>query len=177
MKRVLTILMSVLLLAGCSNNDGGSTPQTKDKPNAEPTAESTTVPTAEPEQELTFGSCFSFDDFELTILDEVEWGTLSNQFSDKDGSDVFFIPFHIKNNSDETGMLNIFYVKYFGSQGIALDDVSSYFEDSFGVYAKDLRSGAETDLKFPILYDGDGDYYIEFSNFTEKIEVRLPITK
>ena len=179
MKKLLAILSIALLLMGCSNTAKPTDQKPNDNNNSEntPSSEPVNESTPEPASELTLGSTFSFDGFEITLYDTIEWDVLSNQFSDKDGSDVFLIPFHVKNNTEETGMLNPFYVKYFGSTGVSIDDISTYFDGSFGFSSDELRPGAEYDSKFALLYDGDGDYYIEFESFSEHLEVKIPVTK
>ena len=180
MKKLLVILSIALLLIGCSNTTKPTNQQSKDDNNAEntPTGEPIDQTHPEPENELTLGKHFLvFEGYEVTLYDSIEWDVLNNQFSDKDGSDVFLVPFHVKNNTEETGMINPFYVKYFGSTGVSIDDVSSYFDGSFGIASNQLRPGAEVDSKFAILYDGDGDYYIEFESFSEHLEVKIPVTK
>lgn len=176
MKKLLIFLTSVLLamsLTAC----GGNEKEPTDSGNQQQTASNEPTPTPEPEEkELSYGDTFTFDGFEITISDSIEWGVVENRFSDHNGSDVALVPVHVKNNSGETGKINMFNIKYFGSQGTELDVVSAYFDNCID-FAGDLRDGAEYDTYLTLLYDGDGDYYVVFENFTESVEAKLPITK
>jgi hypothetical protein len=131
-----------------------------------------------PEEEpvLTFGSTFEFDGLEITIGESGTWSTLDNQFNEHNGKDVLLLPVTIKNTKSDSHGLNMFQHKTFGSTGTELDNLFAYFEnniDSIG----ELRSGAEATGDLCILYDGDGDYYLEFDSLWDKIEVKLPISK
>lgn len=102
--------------------------------------------------------------------------TVENQYSDHNGASVVAIPITVVNNSDETKGLNMFYFKVFGSNGTELDTISTYFTESDIEWAGEARSGATMESTMHILYDGDGEYVIEFDNFAEQVEVKLPIT-
>lgn len=126
--------------------------------------------------QLTFGDKFTFDNLEITISDNISWDKVDNQFSDHNGKTVVRVPVTIKNISDDTHSLNMFYYKVYGSQGNELDSVSFLFDDVVDK-AGDMRSGATQNTSFVFLYDGDGDYYIEFDNYKEKIEVKMHVEK
>lgn len=163
-----------------------STPEATPAPIPEPTPESSPEPKLEetPESapeftpelsELTYGDTFEFDGLEITFGTDIKSATLVNQFSDLDGSDVIVVPMTIKNTSNETHGLNMFYYSIYGSSGTSAKDVSAYFDNDVA-YAGDMRSGASLETYMHILYDGDGDYYVEFSQFFgDTIEVKLPI--
>lgn len=183
MKKVQLVFLAAILtisMVGCS----GPKPQVPeeesvDKPAVTQRAKATSRPTPTPvpaAKELSFGDTFAFDGFTITLGTEMEWDVLDNQFSDLDGADVMKLPIHLVNNSGETGSLNMFYIKKYGSKGTTLDSVGAYFDGEVN-FAGDMRSGAEMDTFMAILYDGDGDYYIEFDNYKEKIEVKLPVVK
>lgn len=153
------------------------------KDRSDDTSDKVTEPnTTVPENEVfTFGSTFVFNDLEITIgnAEDITWSTIDNQFSDKNGADVIVLPVTVKNLKDESHRLNMFYYKFYGSAGTEIKSVGTYFFDSDIGYAGDMRSGASITSAFHIVYDGDGDYYIEFNRSfaTKKIEVKLPITK
>lgn len=177
MKRLIAVLGTAALLISLSS----CAVTTNDETNGD-TGKSTSATTEASETEVptdeapTFGSTITFDNLEITFGTDVTWTTVENEFSDNAGADVLAVPVTIKNVKDETNSLNMFYYKFFGSKGTELDSVAFYFDDD--VYSSgEMRSGASIDTLFHILYDGDGDYYIEFSNFTDKIEVKLPIAK
>ena len=178
--KVLALLL-ILSLAACSSNDDASSTsndQTSSQEQQETVSSETTEETEEVNEskELTYGDTFTFDGFEITISNNIEWATVENQFAEENGMDVALVPVHIKNNSGETGMLNMFYYKFFGPSGVELSSLAGYFENTLD-FSGELRDGAETDSYFALLYEGDGDYYIEFDNYSDKLEVKLPITK
>lgn len=184
MKKILVLLLiACMIFTGCgsgSSDDNNSKTKTAesniDETESEIQESQNSTPEGKEIEELTYGSTFQFDDMEITIGKDIEWSVVENEFSDKNGSEVIRIPANLKNISDETKSLNMFYIRLFGSKGTQLDTVSAYF-DSDIVDEPDMRSGAEVDGFFHLLYDGDGDYYIEFDNFSEKLEVKLPISK
>lgn len=175
MKRLLFAILSLALLAsGCSTKSNAAQPTPS--PSVEPIVTPSAQSTSNEKKECTYGDTFVFDGFELTITEAIDWSQVNNQFSEQYGQDVALVPVHIKNISGETGHINMFYISLFGSKGTEVKEVSGYFENILG-YSGDLRDKAEKDEYLAFLYDGDGDYYVEFKSFTEKIEVRLPITK
>ena len=126
--------------------------------------------------QYTFGSTFNFDGLQITIGTEFGWATVDNRFSDLNGSKVIKVPVTIKNTSQKTHGLNMFYFDMYGSAGTSLQSVSAYFDDSVD-FAGDIRPGGSQNAYFYMIYDGDGDYFIEFDNLDSKIEVRLPISR
>ena len=125
----------------------------------------------------SYGDLIEFDDLEIVFGSEITWTAVSNRYSDKDGLDVFLVPVTVKNIKGETYGLNMFYYTQYGSQGTKLDSVGFYFDGEISS-AGDMRSGATQESVMAFLYDGDGDYYVEFSTlFGSAIEVRLPIEK
>ena len=137
---------------------------------AELSPEPTSLPT------LTYGDTFEFDGFEITFINELKWAVVSNRFSEHNESDVCGITVIIKNIGSETNSLSTFECTLFGSKGTQLDKVSSYFNDDVFKIG-DMRSGAEGSGYMHFLYDGDGDYYVEFGSRNDKIEVKLPVVK
>ena len=125
----------------------------------------------------TYGDMISFDGLEITFGKNIVWDAVSNEFSDHYGEDVVLIPVTIKNVSDETYGLNMFYFTQFGSRGTQLDSVSAFFDDEV-TWAGNMRSGATQQSIMAFLYDGDGDYHIEFKTPSGRpTEVVLPIHK
>lgn len=171
MKKSLILLLSLMLIAsGCGSDESSSNEEGKTIQNEESQKE------VEEKKELSYGDTFVFDEFEMVISDSIEWTTLDNPYSELDGADIALIPVHIKNNSDETGNINMFYIKLYGSKGTELEDVAFYFDNILG-YNGDLRPQAEADAYLAVVYDGDGDYYVEFDDIFNKCEVKLPISK
>lgn len=162
-------------LAGCSSSNNSSSDNAGsgtagDAQSGEPAA-SEEVP-----KEITFDTPFEFDDLTITLGSEIQTAVLDNQFSDQNGATVIAIPISVTNNSDETKGLNMFYYKAFGPDGTQLDDVSAYFSETDIAFAGDARPGATIESTLDILYTENGDYYIAFDNFKDKVEVRLPVS-
>lgn len=185
MKKLLALFLALATLfvfAACTTENQPSDNSTEDE-TTEEAANKETEPdtTAEEKNDLTYGSTFVFDDLEITIgnAESVTWTKIDNQFSDKNGADVIVLPVTVKNLKTESHKLNMFYYKIYGSAGTEAETASSYFMDSDIGFAGDMRGGASMTSAFHIVYDGDGDYYIEFSELlaSEKIEIKLPITK
>lgn len=104
---------------------------------------------------------------------------MDNEYSDHHNAEVVKVPITVTNTSDEVNGINMFYVKMYGSQGTQLDDISAYFDDDFtwSIGSDALRSGATATAYCYFLYDGNGDYYISFDDYSDKVEIKLNITK
>ena len=126
---------------------------------------------------FSYSDTIVFDYLEITFYDAIEWVTLNNRYSDNHGADVAKIPVSIKNNKNETHGLNMFYFSQYGPDGLKLNDVSAYFLENDVAFAGNMRSGAVQNSFMHILYIGDGDYYVEFKDFYNTVEVKLPIHK
>jgi len=139
-------------------------------------AETTVIKTTEKIIKMpSYGDVIIFDDLEIVFGNDISWSKLSNQFSDKNDMDVFFIPIEIKNIKNETHSLNQFYYKQYGSKGTQLDSVGYYFDGEVSL-SGNMRSGATIKSFMAFLYDGDGDYYVEFNTFLGKpLEVKLSV--
>ncbi len=163
---VIAVLLIIVALAGSSDeaNDSSST------------SDSTSEETNSTNDNYTLGDTFEFDGLEFTLDTEYSFTTIDNEFSDLNNSDVIKLGVTVKNVSDETTSLNMFYYSLFGSQGTELDNVSAYFDDSID-YEGDLRPETSYKTYFYILYDGDGTYGIDFDNYSEEVSVEFDITK
>lgn len=128
---------------------------------------------------VSFGSTFMFRDFEIEIgsVDDVIWRTVENSYNDYYGNDVVGIPVTVTNFSGESGRLNSFSYSFFGPNGTQLSNVIGHKE--YHIWDQgDMRHEASQQGYFMLMYDGDGDYVIEFSGArSEYVEVVLPIKK
>lgn len=124
----------------------------------------------------TFNEMFKFDNLEITIGSDYTFTTVDNKFSDYYQKDIVKIPVTVKNISDETHSLNMFYYSIFGASGAENANPSVYFDDSID-YAGDLRSGGSYTKYFYVLYDGNGTYAIEFNSFFDEKTVEFEIKK
>jgi len=71
----------------------------------------------------------------------------------------------------------MFSYSQYGSLGTKLDSIGSFFDGEVS-FAGDMRSGATQETFMAFLYDGDGDYFVEFSKmFGDTLEVRIPARK
>lgn len=126
--------------------------------------------------DYTLGDTIEFDGLEITLDKEYSFVTIDNRYSEYNNSDVIKIGANIKNVSSDKKKLNMFNYSFFGSKGTQLSRVSSYFDESVD-YAGDLKPDASYYKYFYLLYDGDGEYSIDFDNYSEEIEVEFDVTK
>lgn len=122
------------------------------------------------------GETFVFDELEITLDSTYSFATINNRYSDLNGRDVIRLGATVKNLSEETHSLNMFFYDLFGSQGTELESVSAYFDDNID-YAGDLRPDASYHTNFYILYDGNGKYGIDFDNYSQKVDVEFDVQK
>lgn len=125
---------------------------------------------------LKIGQTFEFDDLEITIGSNISFDKINNQFSEYNKQDVIKIPVTVKNIKDESHSLNMFYYKGFGSTGTQAKDLSTYFDDSI-FRAGSLRTGASHTCYIYLLYDGDGQYALEFDDWSNKVTVEFNVSK
>ena len=118
-----------------------------------------------------------FDGLEITLHSDIDWVSIDHSFSDHHNANVIRLPITVTNLSDHTHGLNMFTFTLFGTAGTTLDTISAYFMDDDISWAGDMRSGATQDSFMHILYDGDGEYVIEFDNWAESVEVIFDVAK
>lgn len=123
----------------------------------------------------TFGSTVVCDGFEITFGTEVSWVVVDNEYSDYHNADVIAIPVSVKNIGEESDYPYGFF-DFFNPDGNEIDSVHNYFDDDIFEMGK-LRPGASSDAVVHILYEGDGDYYIEYDGWEDHFEIKLPISK
>ena len=116
----------------------------------------------------TTGATYEFDGFTLAVT-----GTPTLETSSK-GIQYVRVPITVTNNTGSTDCLNMFYVNYYGSKGTSLDVPYFYFDDELAGGEK-MRSGASKEFGAYLEYDGNGDYYIELDNWSEKVEICVPV--
>jgi ankyrin repeat protein len=157
-------------------NGGQVTPQSGTAP-ASATFE--TTPSLAPiatltDNAYTFGSKVPFAGFTITFSSTVKWTRVNNSLSTLNGAVIVGIPVTVKNVSDQTATLNMFSYKVFGSQGTTLRSVNAFFEDNIDFMGA-LRPGASKTSMLYMPFDGNGNYYVAFDEYPEKLEVKLPI--
>ena len=119
---------------------------------------------------------FEFDHLELSIGSKITFDKVDNQFSEYYKKDVIKIPVNVKNLKEETHSLNMFYYKGFVPNGTEAKDLGTYFDDSV-FKAGSLRTGASQTCYIYLLYDGDGQYALEFDNWSNKVTIEFNVTK
>lgn len=123
-----------------------------------------------------FNEKFVFDNLEITIGSNYSFDIVRNEFSDYNNQFVVKLPITVKNISTETHGLNMFYYDIYGTKGTEVKKLGAYFDDDID-FAGDLRSGASYTKYIYFQYDGNGNYAIEFDNYSSKINAEFNITK
>ena len=160
---IFTLLFSFTLLTGCVEVEDGENKEKDQKAQKE---------------NIKLGDTFEFDDLEITLGKEITFTKIDNEYSEKNGKDVVKLPITVKNLKNETHSLNMFYYKIYGAGGTELDTVNTYFDDDNIDLAGDLRTGASYTKYIYFLYDADGTYAIEFSQFlSDKITIEFEVKK
>lgn len=157
-----------------NNEDSSKSNEIKEVKISEVSIEEST--TKEEKKSFTLGDTFTFDEFELTIGNTIKTTTVDNKYSDHYGETVIVVPITVKNIGSETGKINMFYIKYFGSKGTKVSGLSSYFDNSIE-HSGDMRPGASMDVFAYIPYDGDGVYGIDFDNYSDTKTVEFKVAK
>lgn len=183
MKKLVVFFCAVLALAlaGCGGgagetnaSPGSSAGATASGGDAQASAEAS--PGAASDGAVALGEKFTFGGLEITFGTDISWSKVDNQFSESNGKEVFSVPVTVKNVSDETQGLNPFFYNCFEPNGTKLDGVYTLFDDGMKLF-DELRPDAEQTHPMYIIYEGDGDYVVEFDNFTDKVEVKIPVAK
>ena len=120
--------------------------------------------------EFTLDEEFEFDDLEITISSDATMGTIDSRWSDLDGEEYFVLPVTVTNISDSTNSFP-WGVTIFGPNGIELDRILSAIDADDITRSGDIRAGATLEGDLHILFNGHGEYVIEFSDFDDTIQV------
>lgn len=171
---VLSIIGCIVLFGGTSSNP---TTNIATAQNGNGTNSGTQTSTTNQKNNYTLGDSFEFDGFQITVGTEITYKTVNNQFSEHNGDQVIALPVTIVNNNSETKSLNMFYLEYFGSKGITLDNVDAYFDNTSITDVGKIRPGASASGYFYLLYDGNGIYGVDFDNFSQKFSLEFNVSK
>ena len=136
-KKLLCLLLAIFCafsMSGCDSAEDSSKEEnlTNDKAAEE---------SKQNDSKYKLGETFSFDGFDITFDTTYSFVTLDNEFAEENGQSVIKIGATVKNTTDETKSLNMFYYSLFGSKGTELDSVTAYFDESID-FAGDLRPDA-----------------------------------
>ncbi len=177
MKRILFAFLCCLILCSCNSNEDNVIKNHNNKPDTiQSNAESSSDNKETQNNEYKVDVPFVFDDLEITISSDYTFSKINNTYSEYNNKAVVRIPVTIKNLKNETHSLNMFYYSLYGSKGIELGTVASYFDDSID-YSGKLKTGASQTKYFYLLYDGDGIYSIEFDDWVQKINIDINVVK
>ncbi len=160
--KYIVLLFSVLILVGCE-------PVKIEKIDKKKTEK-------EIKSDYDLGQAFNFINFEIKVNNIDSFLTIDKELSSDHGLDIIKVPVEIKNLSDEDSHLSMFYYKIYGSKNKEVSSKGSYYNDSLD-YSPDLKPGESYTRYLYIPYDGDGNYVLEFNNFSSKIKIVLKVSK
>ena len=123
-----------------------------------------------PEETLVAGG------FEVTVMEPVQWGTIRNSWSEYDGEQYFYLPVTIRNVSDMSQGF-ILDMDIIAPNGDPVDSIASEVDDDDITEVGALLPDSGTTSYLHVLYAGDGDYTIEFSNRAETVAVSFNVVK
>jgi len=121
--------------------------------------------------EFTLDELFVFDNLEIIISADGSWGTIESRWSDLDGEDYFVLPVTATNIGNSTNRFPSWNITIFGPGGIELDDISWDVDGDDITRSGDIRAGATLEGDLHILFDGYGEYVIEFSDWDDTIQI------
>lgn len=110
----------------------------------------------------TLGGTFTFYDFEITINDASEWVEYDSKLV------MLFEVTYTHCGTGDPRPLNYVFITQYGPSGTVLEDVSYHIEGSYRQVGK-IVPGATVTAYMPIVFDGEGIYYIEFNNLLESV--------
>ena len=124
----------------------------------------------------TFGDTITFDGLEITFLNEIEWALSRGE------TEIFIVSVRLKNISNESHNLNMFFYTQFGPSGTELsriNDTSLGLGIGNNTLYNRLQPGAELNTQMAFRYEGDGVYIVEFRRIEifgdPAIRVSLPV--
>ena len=114
------------------------------------------------EGDLTFGSTFEFSNLLITFGDRVGWTAVDVEWSNLYGQTVFYVPVTVTNLYTSTQRLPSYRIRKFGPDGLRVEDVGYLFDDDVSHWNSEMRPGATLHSYMHILYNGSGQYVLEF---------------
>ena len=149
-KILLLIFVSILLLTGCNKNEKEIKEEKKI------------------ESDYNLNEVFTIMDFEIKVLDNIKI------INDREGKEIVKIPVEVKNLSEDSSKLSMFYYKFFNSYDEEIESKGSDYNDSLD-YASSLNHN-ESYVKYLYYPKGDNKYYyIEFNDTFKKYKVGIEI--
>jgi len=111
---------------------------------------------------LTLGSTFEFDNMRITFGEAIGWTTINRTWHELYGYEAFYIPIAVTNLYNTTRRLSTYRIRLFGPDGLRLDEIGTLFDNDISDWGNDMRSGATLHSYMHILYNGNGQYVLEF---------------
>jgi hypothetical protein len=117
-----------------------------------------------------------FAGFEITFSDNTEWTVLNYNAHALNGADVIAVPVTVTNRTRETDAFSSVFMTVISPNGEKLSNINGMFRNS--VHTPDLRPGATYNGVTYVLYDGDGEYTIQFKRSREPYaELRFTVQR
>jgi len=114
--------------------------------------------------EFSFGETLVFDNLEITFM-----GSIS--FIDVSDERIMRIPVTVTNIGDDTNSFPTWQVTSFGPDGLELGRIPWGAPDDISRPSTNIRPGASRTNYFSLLFDGYGEYIIEFSRWDDTLQV------
>lgn len=171
----LALALSLMCLAGCVREDGASSED-------DVLFENTTT------GQLGFGDTFTYEDIEYTLGEDPVLVGVVDGGSNYEGRTFIKLPVTIKNVSDKKNQPSLVNCTFFDNKGIVCDygasGMSPRLTLSDGSVLADevnqigyMRHDAQIESYMLLEYNGDGWYYVDFSNGRDAdMELELGIT-
>jgi hypothetical protein len=126
--------------------------------------------------EFSLGEMFEFEGLEITFEDDISWGVIDTGRSDLDGEHYFFLPITVTNTSEESRRFP-WNVTTFDPNGREINQrINSLVENNDITRLGGIRTGATAESYFHILFNGSGEYVIEFDSWRNDITLQVLFT-
>lgn len=133
---VVFILLAIIIMSSSGESD------TKSNSKSNSGSKNSLVTTTKSTRTVYgYNEPFIFDNLEITINEDYIFDTIKNRYSDNNGKTVVGLSITVKNLSNETHGLNMFYYDIYGTEGTEVDTMNAYFDDTLD-YSGDLRPDA-----------------------------------
>ena len=175
---VIFVLAAAMLLTGCSEeptpaNRNTSSPNKTDDNSDRDFLSDPTAP--------TLGDTIVFDNLEITLGSSLVGMRLDNgSFDSFHGRQIFAVQMTIKNLKNESHRLDSGFITQFGPRGTELELDQQYLSRWLNDNISDIgsmRTGVTQTGYLHFLYDGDGEYVMEFSRtLVEPVTVLFTVT-
>ena len=127
--------------------------------------------------EFALGDTLDIGGLEITLVDDVAWGIIQDNWSDHDGEYYFFLPVELHNASDSSQGFP-WGVDIFGPDGTTVDSITWDVDADDITRSDDILPGARYRGYMHILFVGNGTYTVQFiePEFRDELRVSIPIT-